>query len=263
MEFSKIVILAVILSLLNIGCTSNAQEAKQKLIDKSISDLKEVEDTSSESDKDYVKGEILVGFNNDVDFESTIAEMEKYEGVALIKMLMDAKDARIAHFKVPVGEEKSYITVFSKNKNIKYVEPNMTGTFINPIADKQSATLKADKSVKKAKAKPHSGDKIVGIWEVKNDFYMAVYEIQKYKGKYVGLVHYYNDGKEEVKGDGGKDYYFMENVTYNNGKYENGKMHMPDGSKYDVSFVLKNENQLEAKMKIEGQPYTEIWKRKV
>lgn len=264
MRFSKLLILGFILSMSTIGCSSKAQEAKQKMIDESISEMKNDAKKASDNDVDFVEGEILVVFKNKVDIKSAITEVEKNDGVTFIKMLMDAKDARIAHFKVPNGEEKSYLKVLSKNKDIEYAELNVEGTFINPILETQSARPSVEKAAKnKVPPKTTMADNIVGIWEVKNDFYMAVYEIQKYKGKYVGLVHYYNDGKEEVKGDGGKDYYFMENVTYHNGNYQNGKMHMPDGSKYDVSFVLKNDNHLEAKMKIEGQPYTEIWKRKI
>lgn len=105
-------------------------------------------------------------------------------------------------------------------------------------------------------------DKIIGIWEVKNDYYMGVYEIQKHKGKYIGLLHYYNDGSEEIKGDGSEKFYFLNDVVFKDGKYVDGKMYMPDGSNYQVVFTMKNEDSVTAKMIIEDQLYTETWKRK-
>lgn len=106
-----------------------------------------------------------------------------------------------------------------------------------------------------------NADDIIGVYEVKNDYYMAVYEIEKYKGKYVGKVHYYNDGETEYEGQGKEKDYFLSEVTYTDGRYTGGKMYLPDGSYYEVIFLLKG-NNLEARMTVQGQPYTETWKRK-
>lgn len=105
------------------------------------------------------------------------------------------------------------------------------------------------------------GDSIIGIWEVKNQYYMAIYEIVKYKNQYYGKIHYYNDGKDEYKGKNSKEDYFLEDVSYVNGKYTIGKMHMPDGSNYQVKFSLKKD-ELHILMTVDGHPYKEIWKRK-
>lgn len=107
----------------------------------------------------------------------------------------------------------------------------------------------------------NEGDKIIGIWEVKNDYYYAIYEIEKYRDKYIGKVHYFNDGKVEYKGKNTKEDYFLDNVIYTNGLYKNGKMYTPDGSNYQVIFKLNNDNELEVKMTFQGSPYTEQWKR--
>jgi len=40
-------------------------------------------------------------------------------------------------------------------------------------------------------------------------------------------------------------------------------MYTPNGSFYKVIFTLKNKDALEVLMTIEGEPYKEIWKRKV
>lgn len=260
MKFRKGIMMSVLFSMIILGCKSEAQEVKKALISKTITDLKK----SEISDPEYVKGEILVRFSKQADMDRSITELEKFKGVSFIKMLMDSKDVQIAHFSVPIGEELTFIDVFSKNKDIAHVELNRGGTFIEPVIGSLSTDSNNVESLGKSKvvAKSSLGDRILGIWEVKNEYYMAVYEIQRYKDYYVGLVHYYNDGKDEIKGDGSKDFYFLENVKYNQSGYEGGVMHMPDGSQYDVILYLKNENQLEAKMTIEGQPYTEIWIRK-
>lgn len=109
--------------------------------------------------------------------------------------------------------------------------------------------------------KQNKADKIIGVWEVKNDYYMAIYEVEKYQDKYIGKIHYYNDGKTEYKGKNTKNDYFLDDVAYENGMYKNGKMYIPDGSNYQVVFNLKNNDELEVKMTVQGSPYTEIWKR--
>lgn len=106
-----------------------------------------------------------------------------------------------------------------------------------------------------------SNDKIIGIWDVKTDYYEAIYEIVESKGKFYGKVHYYSDGETEYKGDNKKEDYFLTDVEAKEGKYINGKMYLPDGSFYKVIFTLKDENILEALMTVDKKPYKEIWKR--
>ena len=104
-------------------------------------------------------------------------------------------------------------------------------------------------------------DPIIGVWDVKNDYYQAVYEIVEYKGEFVGKVHYYNDGTTEYKGNNKKEDYFLTDIEPKDGKYINGKMYLPDGSFYNVIFTLKNENALEVLMTVENKPYKETWTR--
>ena len=106
-----------------------------------------------------------------------------------------------------------------------------------------------------------SNDKIIGVWDVKNDYYQAIFEIVENDNKFFGKVHYYNDGKEEYKGDNKKEDYFLTDIESKDEKYINGKMYLPDGSFYNVIFTLKDENTLEALMTVEKQPYTETWTR--
>ncbi|MCG8583038.1 MAG: hypothetical protein MI866_24180 [Bacteroidales bacterium] len=106
----------------------------------------------------------------------------------------------------------------------------------------------------------NDGDNILGIWEVNNDYYKAIYEIVKFNQQYFGKVHYYNDGTTEIKAVGGEKDFFLEDILYKDGSYTYGKMHLPDGSFYYVRFTLKGD-ELTVKMTIQGQPYTEVWKR--
>lgn len=120
---------------------------------------------------------------------------------------------------------------------------------------KEKSTIKNDKNT------PTKADKIIGVWEVKNEYYMAIYEVEKHQDKYIGKIHYYNDGKTEYRGKNAKEDYFLDGVTYENGMYKNGKMYMPYGSNYQVIFKLKSNDELDVKMTVQGSPYTEIWKR--
>lgn len=102
-------------------------------------------------------------------------------------------------------------------------------------------------------------DKIIGVWEVKNEYYQAVYEIVEYRGKFFGKIHYYNDGKLEYQGKNKKRDYFLTDVEKQGKTYNNGKMYLPDGSYYEVIFTLKDDNKLKALMTVEGKPYKEVW----
>ena len=104
-------------------------------------------------------------------------------------------------------------------------------------------------------------DAIIGVWDVKNQYNEAIYEIVEYQGKFFGKTHYYNDGKTEYKGNSKKEDYFLTDVEKIDGKYINGKMYTPDGRFYQVIFSFKNDNTLEAKMTVDDQPYTETWVR--
>lgn len=68
--------------------------------------------------------DILVGFKNNVNVQQTIKELERNKGAKFVKIIFDVGDTKIALFKVPAGKEQKFIDVFSKNKNVKYAEPN-------------------------------------------------------------------------------------------------------------------------------------------
>ncbi len=106
-----------------------------------------------------------------------------------------------------------------------------------------------------------SGDDILGIWEVKNEYNAAIYEIVKYENQYFAKIHYYNDGKNEFEEKKNKEDYFLEDMYFRNGQYTIGKMYMPNGNNYQVKFTL-NVDDLTVEMTIDDQPYKEIWKRK-
>ncbi len=104
-------------------------------------------------------------------------------------------------------------------------------------------------------------DNIIGVWDVKTDYYQAIYEIEQYENSFVGKIHYYNDGETEYKGKNKKEDYFLSDVIAKDGKYVNGKMYLPDGSYYKVIFKMIDANTIEVSMTVQGQPYKETWKR--
>lgn len=115
--------------------------------------------------------------------------------------------------------------------------------------------------IKSSNSIDNPGDSILGIWEVKNVYNMAIYEIVKFKDQYFAKIHYYNDGKREIKAQMNEEDYFLDGIYYKNGKYTMGKMYMPDGKQYQSKFILNGDN-LKVKMSINGYSYTEDWKRK-
>jgi len=106
-----------------------------------------------------------------------------------------------------------------------------------------------------------SNDKIIGIWDVKNNNYQATYEIVEHQNKFYGKIHYYHDGETEYKGTNKEKDYFLTGIEKKREKYINGKMYLPDGSYYNVIFSLRGDNSLVVLMTIEGKPYKEVWKR--
>jgi len=130
------------------------------------------------------------------------------------------------------------------------------------IASKSVSTeqVSSDTIVEKQDQKL-SGDSIIGVWEVSNNYYTAIYEIIKYEDEYMGKIHYYNDGKDEYENTSSKEDYFLTEVKFEDGQYTIGKMYMPDGSHYQVKFTLKGD-QLTAAMTVQGEPYKEVWTRK-
>ena len=106
-------------------------------------------------------------------------------------------------------------------------------------------------------------DKIIGVWEVDNEYYKAVYEIVEVDNKFYGKIHKYDDGKEQYVGSNSKEDYFLTDVELKGNRYENGKMYLPDGSYYEVIFTLINDNALKVEMTIENYPYSETWTRKL
>lgn len=76
------------------------------------------------SSDDFVKGELLVGISTGSNVDATIKKLEEYDGVSLIKKMMDTGETQIVHFSVPKGKENDYITLFTKNPHVKYAEVN-------------------------------------------------------------------------------------------------------------------------------------------
>ncbi|MEM9918461.1 MAG: hypothetical protein AAF990_10220 [Bacteroidota bacterium] len=164
------------------------------------------------------------------------------------------------------GEEQTAKKKFIPSASKLELETDAEETTSMHSTEKEQAAeqVLVESEAKRLQSKAPKGsdpDDIQGVWEVKNNYYMAVYEIEKYKGKYVGKIHYYNDGKTEYTGTGNEEDYFIEGITFEDGMYKNGKMHLPDGSFYYVVFTLDGD-ELTVVMSLKEQPYKEVWKRK-
>lgn len=126
---------------------------------------------------------------------------------------------------------------------------------------KQESKSLASDTIKTASSQEENGDKIIGIWEVNNSYYTAIYEIIKYDDQFYGKVHYYNDGTTEHKGTDSKEDYFLEGIFFKNNKYTEGKMHMPDGTIKTINLLFEND-EIKVDMEIDGTSFQEAWKRK-
>lgn len=154
------------------------------------------------------------------------------------------------------GSFLNYLSCEARQQAIKKANIAQAIEELQPTSNQEAPLLTAS-----AMTKAVDADDIIGLWQVSNEYYVAVYEIEKHEDTYVGKVHYFNDGQTEYTGKNTEEDYFLAGITFENGQYINGKMHLPDGSFYYVNFTLKGD-ELTAKMTVESQPYTEVWKRK-
>lgn len=84
---------------------------------------------SSKPNSDLVQGELIVRFNSNSNYQQTIKTLTQDKHITFIKMLFDSKSLQIAHFSVPIGQEKTYIKLIEQNPNVKYAEQNALGSF--------------------------------------------------------------------------------------------------------------------------------------
>lgn len=104
-------------------------------------------------------------------------------------------------------------------------------------------------------------NKIIGIWNVKTDYYEGTYEIISSENEFHGKIHSYKDDKNTYKGKDRKEDYFLVDATFKDGKYIGGRMYSFDQKYYNVIITMINNNQLEVQMTVDGEPYKEIWNR--
>lgn len=93
--------------------------------------------SKNKSSDNFVKGELLVGISTTTNVDATIKVLEAYEGVSLIKKLMNTGKTQIVHFEIPKDKEGVYIELFTKTPNVEYAEVNgivTTQTGINTIS---------------------------------------------------------------------------------------------------------------------------------
>lgn len=74
---------------------------------------------------DFVAGELLVGLNNQADYENAINVLEQaYPQIKHKEVVANSKDFMVALFSVPKGKEELYIKKLEKHPTVKYAELN-------------------------------------------------------------------------------------------------------------------------------------------
>ena len=106
-------------------------------------------------------------------------------------------------------------------------------------------------------------NQIIGIWQVKNEYVEARYEMIEYGNYYFGKIHYYNDGNVEYKGSNKEEDYFISDVAFKDSTYVNGYMQYPDGKTSSINFDFIDHNNIKVTTNYDGQAYSEIWKREI
>lgn len=103
--------------------------------------------------------------------------------------------------------------------------------------------------------------KIIGLWNVKSNYYKATYKIEQQNSKLVGKVIYYNDGTtalHETKTD--KDL-FLFDLKLKNNTYTDAVSGATNTKKQTTSMKLKHKDTIEVTSYIMKKPLTEIWIR--
>lgn len=103
--------------------------------------------------------------------------------------------------------------------------------------------------------------KIIGLWNVKSNYYKATYKIEQQSNKLVGRVIYYNDGTtvlHETKTD--KDL-FLFDLKLKKDTYIDAVSGATNTKKQTTSIKLKHNDTLEVTSYIMKKPLIETWIR--
>lgn len=105
--------------------------------------------------------------------------------------------------------------------------------------------------------------RIFGLWEVKNRFYHAIYQIKESDGKIVGEVRSYDDGTTSYTWDSTRPKYIIHDLKPKDGQYVDAITGAtPKPENINLKLRVKHEDTLQATLFIHNHPTPEIWVRK-
>lgn len=106
----KTIFHTIFISIFFVACTTLPQVNQKQVVKNKIN-------------KNFVKGELLVGIGLKENYKDTISSLTSDENISLIRILSIGKTT-IVHFKVPKNKEFEYINKLEKNKNVLFAETN-------------------------------------------------------------------------------------------------------------------------------------------
>lgn len=108
------------------------------------------------------------------------------------------------------------------------------------------------------------GKEVCGTWNVNGDYGKMQVEITPWKGKFLGYLLLYKNGDETIIGSKTEDFIFITDLTFKNGKYQDGKIYLDPNSETSCGLELEliDHNQLNVTYDCDGQVVKEIWYRK-
>ncbi len=103
---------------------------------------------------------------------------------------------------------------------------------------------------------------IIGLWDVKSNYYRATYKIEFQNNRLVGKVIYYNDDTtvlKETKTD--KDLFLFNLKQKSDNNYIDAVSGATKTNNQTTSITIKHKDTLEVTSYIMKKPLTEIWIR--
>ena len=88
-----------------------------------------------EVEEEYVKGELIVVFEDPKSIEKTIEEIEKIQNIEFEKFLFNQNDLKIALFKVSENQEEECLEKVEKINGVKYSELNNISSIDEPVVE--------------------------------------------------------------------------------------------------------------------------------
>lgn len=103
---------------------------------------------------------------------------------------------------------------------------------------------------------------ILGVWNVKSDFYTATYSIEKQGKKIIGKLLYYNDNTRILQETGTAKDIVFHNLKSKNGVFVDAISGATRKAKTGIEIKIKHQDTLEVTTYIHKKPLKEFWVRK-